>query len=216
MSSFTFNFDLEDDLDESFDVITPQNPPAASSIDKTLVSDSEPGGAIPAEEIPLSTLVRDNIFKRRSLPHDQSYLGSAAQLSALPEALSYSPVTLPEPASGGGSSISRPRRTLVRRDLFDVRFQLSLSHEQPDEQITAFVDAPADLVPGTYEGGLKTWECALDLAAYLDQEVLKAQAGVAVGRRVHGSRVLEVSFSIRMMECCYLMRALMTCTTCIV
>ena len=62
MSSFTFNFDLEDDLDESFDVITPQNPPAASSIDKTLVSDSEPGGAIPAEEIPLSTLVRDNNF----------------------------------------------------------------------------------------------------------------------------------------------------------
>jgi hypothetical protein len=53
MSSFTFDFDLEDDLDESFEAIT------ASSIDKTLVSESVPGGAIPAEEIPLSTLVRD-------------------------------------------------------------------------------------------------------------------------------------------------------------
>jgi protein-histidine N-methyltransferase len=90
-----------------------------------------------------------------------------------------------------------------------VRFQLSLSHEQPDERTTAFVDAPADLVPGTYEGGLKTWECALDLAAYLDRDVLKAQAGVAAaGRRVHGSRVLEVSSSIRLMEFCRrLMRA---------
>ncbi|KAF8500441.1 hypothetical protein F5888DRAFT_1610248 [Russula emetica] len=168
MSSFTFDFDLEDDLDESFDVITPQTPATASSIDTTLVSESAPGGGIPAEEIPLSTL-----------------------LSALPEAFSYSPITLPASA---GSSTSSPGHTLVRRDLFDVRFQLSLSHEQPDEQTTAFVDAPADLVPGTYEGGLKTWECALDLAAYLDRDVLKAQAGVAAaaGRRVHGSRVLEL------------------------
>ena len=55
MSSFAFDFDLEDDLDESFDAIT------ASPIDKTLVSKSVPGGATPAaEEIPLSTLVRDS------------------------------------------------------------------------------------------------------------------------------------------------------------
>ena len=109
-----------------------------------------------------------------------------------------------------GSGTSKLGHTLVRRDLFDVRFQLSLSHEQPDEQTTAFVDAPADLVPGTYEGGLKTWECALDLAAYLDRDVLKAQAGVAAaaaGRRVRGSRVLEVRSSICLMEfCCCLTR----------
>jgi hypothetical protein len=94
-----------------------------------------------------------------------------------------------------------------------VRFQLSLLHEQPDEQTTAFADAPADLVPGTYEGGLKTWECALDLAAYLDRDVLKAQEGVAAGRRVRGSRVLEVSSSIRRMEfCCCLTRADALCS----
>ena len=50
----------------------------------------------------------------------------------------------------------------------------SLSHKQPDEQGTPFVDAPAGLVPGTYKGGLKTWEYALDLVAYLDRDVLKA------------------------------------------
>ena len=134
-------------------------------------------------------------------------MGLAAQLSALPEAFSYSPITLPAPVGGGTGTGTRPGHTLARRDLFDVRFQLSLSHERPDEQTTAFVDAPADLVPGTYEGGLKTWECALDLAAYLDRDVLKAQAGVegaTTGRRVRGSRVLEVSTSIRLREFCLL------------
>lgn len=107
--------------------------------------------------------------------HRSSPRPAAGQLSALPEALSYSPLTLPT---------SDP--TLVRRDLFDARFQLLA--EGRDEQ-AALVDAPADLVPGVYEGGLKTWECALDLATYLDRDVLGAQAG----RRVRGLRVLEVS-----------------------
>ena len=31
----------------------------------------------------------------------------------------------------------------------------------------SFIDAPSDLVPGVYEGGMKTWECSIDLAAYL-------------------------------------------------
>jgi protein-histidine N-methyltransferase len=54
MSAFTFDFDLEDDLDESFDAIPPH-----STIDS-----SECGVApsrseeLPAEEIPLSALVR--------------------------------------------------------------------------------------------------------------------------------------------------------------
>jgi hypothetical protein len=64
MSSFTFDFDLEDDLDESFDAIPPQGPVAAPPIDKTLISESTLGGAMPAtaEEIPLSALVRDTFL----------------------------------------------------------------------------------------------------------------------------------------------------------
>lgn len=45
------------------------------------------------------------------------------------------------------------------------------------------VDAPADLVTGVYEGGLKTWECAVDFTAYIDREV----------PCVRGLRVLELS-----------------------
>jgi hypothetical protein len=57
MSTFTFDFDLQDDLDESFDAISLQDPrpiQSSSSIEKQL---------LPAEEIPLSALVR-----RRSNP----------------------------------------------------------------------------------------------------------------------------------------------------
>ncbi|KAI0302790.1 hypothetical protein B0F90DRAFT_1627125, partial [Multifurca ochricompacta] len=105
----------------------------------------------------------------------------AVQLSALPEALSYSPIILPtrEVGQTRGGRV----HTLARRDLFDARFQLLAQGR--DEQAT-FVDAPADLVPGVYEGGLKTWECSLDLAAYLDRDVLGSRRGV------RGLRVLEL------------------------
>ena len=105
----------------------------------------------------------------------------------------------PIPGSNGG-------HVLARRDLFDARFQ-PLALDEPDERTAAFVDAPADLVPGAYEGGLKTWECALDLAAYLDRDVLRLQSAAgpgagegagaggtaAAGWRIRGSHVLEVS-----------------------
>ena len=63
---------------------------------------------------------------------------------------------------------------------------------------------PSGPVPGTYEGGLKTWKCALDLAAYLNRDVLgytlapRGPGLVAAGRRVRGLRVLEVGF-VRLM-----------------
>jgi hypothetical protein len=53
MSAFTFDFDLEDDLDESFDGISPK--PSVLPIDATLAPE---GTEQPAEEIPLTELVR--------------------------------------------------------------------------------------------------------------------------------------------------------------
>lgn len=88
--------------------------------------------------------------------------------------------------------------TLARRDLFDARFQL-ISEGAGDEltshdagirtkeqaQSLSFLDAPSDLIPKVYEGGLKTWECSLDLVDYLDGN----ESGHATGKRV-----LEVHF----------------------
>ena len=76
--------------------------------------------------------------------------------------------------------------TLARRDLFDARFQLISEDARDGPKVPGgpgtepkneneinlaleFLDAPSDLVPGVYEGGLKTWECSLDLVHYLDQ-----------------------------------------------
>lgn len=56
-----------------------------------------------------------------------------------------------------------------------------------DEDALGFLDAPSDLVPGVYEGGLKTWECSLDLA-----ECLHRSIGGNPGHNLKGKRILEV------------------------
>ncbi|KAF8156919.1 hypothetical protein B0H34DRAFT_711194 [Crassisporium funariophilum] len=102
-------------------------------------------------------------------------------LDELPPLISYSPLHIP-------LSSTRQSITLVRRDLFDARFQLisegagdaaettldnsnaavSSAESESNKIALHFLDAPSDLVPGVYEGGLKTWECSLDLVDYLD------------------------------------------------
>ncbi|KIM42252.1 hypothetical protein M413DRAFT_70611 [Hebeloma cylindrosporum] len=101
-------------------------------------------------------------------------------LDALPRLISYSPLHIP-------LSSLRKGITLSRRDLFDARFQLisegageevdPIHSEESvngptssiiDRKALEFLDAPSDLVPGVYEGGLKAWECSLDLVDYLE------------------------------------------------
>lgn len=112
------------------------------------------------------------------------------QISALPPVISYTPLRLITPATTSDESTSSSTQNspiiIPRRDLFDVRFQL-LNDDDEDMDETPkeleFVAAPSDLVPGVYEGGLKTWECSIDLAAYLAHEVRP---------EVLGKRFLEV------------------------
>ena len=47
-----------------------------------------------------------------------------------------------------------------------------------------FLDAPSDLVPGVYEGGLKTWECSLDLVEHLHELQCSSNFGGFAGNRV--------------------------------
>ncbi|KAG2071425.1 hypothetical protein BDR04DRAFT_1075411 [Suillus decipiens] len=115
-------------------------------------------------------------------------LSLANALNSLPSKISYSPITIPL-ASGG-------ELLLPRRDLFDARFQLISQNADADDpdaldqpSINArsalhFLDTPSDLVPLVYEGGLKTWECSLDLASYLDS--------ISSRFDVSGKRVLEI------------------------
>ena len=83
---------------------------------------------------------------------------------------------------------------LSRRDLFDARFQListddgGRTDEAPSE--VDFVDAPSDLVPGVYEGGLKTWECSLDLV-----ECMQSIYSDELPLKMRGKRILEVGLT---------------------
>ncbi|KAG9001561.1 hypothetical protein FRB94_004652 [Tulasnella sp. JGI-2019a] len=90
-----------------------------------------------------------------------------ALLSALPPMISYSAITVP--LRGSTAPLVLPRR-----DLFDARFQLMAvdpdeepENKESEDGETKFLNAPSDLVPGAYEGGFKTWECSIDLMAYL-------------------------------------------------
>ncbi|KAJ7879478.1 hypothetical protein B0H14DRAFT_2708748 [Mycena olivaceomarginata] len=107
-------------------------------------------------------------------------------LESLPPLISYSPLLIP-------LSSSRKSVTLARRDLFDARFQLiSEGHgDEPPVETPAptstsalgFLDAPSDLVPGVYEGGLKTWECSLDLvdsSYFSGKRVLEVGCGTGI------------------------------------
>ncbi|KAF9331457.1 Histidine protein methyltransferase 1 [Podila minutissima] len=77
--------------------------------------------------------------------------------------------------------------TLYKRNLEDVKFQMAQEDDEFEVEIVNKSNEPtgttktsgpggvemlalagkSDLVKGVYEGGLKTWECALDLVAYL-------------------------------------------------
>lgn len=159
------------------------------------------------------------------------------QVRALPPAFSYSPLVIPlsgDVSLGPTGSLDKDHAkakrnengkkgnvTLLRRDLFDARYQL-ISEDTSDDptssdsisQVTseptalpsalesvtgrgdtdalAFIDNPSDLVPGVYEGGLKTWECSLDLVdclASLSSIDDNEEAGM---KWVSGKRVIEV------------------------
>ncbi|EMD34673.1 hypothetical protein CERSUDRAFT_97259 [Gelatoporia subvermispora B] len=156
---FKFNFDADDDLDAElpFEVTTTQSSTGESKPSKT------PETLKHFKEIPVCDL-----------------------FSNLPPAISYSPLAI---STSSGSHVA-----LSRRDLFDARFQL-ISGEGAEEDdgsedkppALEFVDAPSDLVPGVYEGGLKTWECSLDLVDCLD----KTYEG-NVSERLKGKRVIEL------------------------
>lgn len=101
--------------------------------------------------------------------------------------ISYTPLPIPLPDD--------PSRglSLPRRDLFDARFQLISTEEQGEDEdeneptLIDFLDAPSDLIPGVYEGGLKTWECSVDLAAHLASVVSSKPADW-----IRGKTILEV------------------------
>lgn len=82
-------------------------------------------------------------------------------LDSLPSQLSYNILQV-SPEDGNPAH----RVHVFRRSLFDIRAQL-MAEANPDQndndKLLTGLDA-GDLTSGQYEGGFKTWECAVDLA----------------------------------------------------
>ncbi|KAH0582074.1 hypothetical protein H2248_011729 [Termitomyces sp. 'cryptogamus'] len=122
----------------------------------------------PQHESPLDLFER--LLRRR-----MAHTGAEGRLELLPNVLSYSPLSIPILTTDHSSPPIAKDVTLFRRDLFDAPFQLiaqeNITEDTSEAPSTstgvnalAFVEAPFDLVPGIYEGGVKTWECSIDLA----------------------------------------------------
>jgi len=152
---FKFNFEVDQDPE----------------IDELLNSQDEP----PEDEVAAETVAGEAPFTENPLDK---------LLKTLPNIISFSPIHIP--TLGDGTF------TLSRRDLFDARFQLMSNSSQSDEKTEqepeledlAFVEAPSDLIPGVYEGGLKTWECSIDLASQLHEICRSTSANSSRGKRI--------------------------------
>ncbi|KAL7268577.1 hypothetical protein RUND412_008800, partial [Rhizina undulata] len=92
-------------------------------------------------------------------------------IPSLPENISYSNVS---PKAG----INIPRR-----ELYDIRMQLMAEDDLSNAEGSAggkILMGDEDVKTSLYEGGLKSWECSLDLVRYLEGQCLPEEAEEAV------------------------------------
>ncbi|KIP11904.1 hypothetical protein PHLGIDRAFT_10422 [Phlebiopsis gigantea 11061_1 CR5-6] len=145
INMFKFDFDLAaDEMDE--DLGSQLTGPSQSDVSQSTMVSADYGGPETSQ------------FNEHTLE---------SLIQALPGVISYSPLQIPAVSGLSGGMY------LSKRDLYDARFQLISSGSGEDEiahntnldNDLEYVQAPSDLVPGKYEGGLKTWECSIDLAA---------------------------------------------------
>ncbi|ORX87305.1 hypothetical protein BCR32DRAFT_228154 [Anaeromyces robustus] len=70
-----------------------------------------------------------------------------------------------------GETISIPNSNvkMFKRNVSDIKFEIASNEEDGDNMIATAVLQQTDIIPGVYEGGLKTWECSVDLVKYLSE-----------------------------------------------
>ncbi|PYI06227.1 hypothetical protein BO78DRAFT_397414 [Aspergillus sclerotiicarbonarius CBS 121057] len=114
----------------------------------------------------------------------------AEWVPSLPSQISFNKLKLATKSPQDGNT-GNPI-TLARREVFDIRTQL-MAEDTPgedNEELIAGLEK-GDIKPNFYEGGFKTWECAVDLAKLLidsdgvskptqDRHIIELGAGTAV------------------------------------
>ncbi|KAI5306886.1 hypothetical protein KEM56_006585 [Ascosphaera pollenicola] len=164
--AFSFNFASDDiEYDDAEDTV--------SSGVEHLTIDDESG--------------RPQLFEAKSWPIDEL-------LSSLPSTIYYNLLDIPKlSASSVTGQNESGAITVPRREIFDIRTQLMVEADlSPSDQkdgneflITGL--EKGDLNPRVYEGGFKTWECALDLAKLLSRDEVDQ-----LGDSSNDTRVIEL------------------------
>lgn len=115
-------------------------------------------------------------------PADRS--NTITQLSILPSQIFYNRLTI------SGSPL-----VIARREIFDIRTQLMAEDNEnyDNAELIAGLEE-GDLKPNFYEGGFKTWECALDLAK------------VAAGDRTIINSLDDAQGDVHIIEVCIIVR----------
>lgn len=93
--------------------------------------------------------------------------------------------------------------TIYRRELFDVKHQL-MAEDDGDEDVDILM-GDNDLQKNIYEGGLKTWECSIDLVDSLSTGLVSDLFNSAAGGH---SRVIELGSGTSLPSCYLLQRLL--------
>ncbi|CAO1628736.1 unnamed protein product [Parajaminaea phylloscopi] len=151
----SFTFDFGPSGDEAMEDAAFESAPAGSSQGQPATLPREAALAtVPSQRLDLQDLIAD-----------------------LPDRISYSFVRVPVASEKEGKGRAGAQDVyLARRDLFDARFQILHEgdedghgdvEESTREEDVAVVGTESDLIPGLYEGGLKTWECSVDLVGVL-------------------------------------------------
>lgn len=105
-------------------------------------------------------------------------------LISLPSQISYNAISTSDDSHAGGAKT----QVILRRSLFDIRQQLMVeadptqTHDETHDLLNGL--DTGDLNSGIYEGGFKTWECALDLAKFVAKQDHLANASIE-GKDLH-------------------------------
>lgn len=109
---------------------------------------------------------------------------------ALPASCEFVKLEIPRAASIVVDAIYYDNHQLWKRQIDDVKFQMAQQDAmeesgEPNAIVRAMAEDSnaADVIKGVYEGGLKTWECSMDLLRYLVEhhsELCEILAGARV------------------------------------
>lgn len=101
-----------------------------------------------------------NLYMLSNQPH---------QIKTLPSQISYNKLSIPSSSPPQDGTTTNTTITLGRREVFDIRTQLMAEDENDSEELISGLEK-GDIKPNFYEGGFKTWECAIDLAKLMVSE----------------------------------------------